>query len=117
MRSNAPTTARPAPQALQPHAAGGRITTTPNGIAHAAPGGNGTAAPGIVPELLTSKQAAELLAIGERSLWRWSRSGICPAPIKIGGGPRAAVRYRRAELAAWVAAGCPRCDDHGGQRR
>ena len=67
----------------------------------------------IVPELLTSKQAAELLAIGERSLWRWSRSGICPAPVKIGAGPRAAVRFRRAELVDWLQAGCPRVDDHG----
>jgi predicted DNA-binding transcriptional regulator AlpA len=75
------------------------------------------AAGGIVPELLTSKQAAELLAIGERSLWRWSRSGICPAPVKIGSGPRATVRFRRQELIEWAQAGCPRCDGKGGGRR
>ena len=61
----------------------------------------------IVPELLTAKEAARLCNIGERSLWRWSRSGIAPAPIKIGG---TAVRYRRDELLAWIAAGCPRVD-------
>ena len=70
----------------------------------------------IVPELLTSKQAAELLAIGERSLWRWSRSGICPAPVKIGSGPRAAVRFRRQELVEWAQAGCPRTDGRDAQR-
>ena len=74
------------------------------------------AAGGIVPELLTSRQAAELLAIGERSLWRWSRSGICPAPVKIGSGPRAAVRFRRAELVAWAQAGCPRVDGRDAPR-
>ena len=65
----------------------------------------------IIPELLTTKQAAELCGIGERSLWRWSRSGIAPAPVRISG----AVRYRRSECLAWIAAGCPRCDGKGGR--
>ena len=60
----------------------------------------------IVPELLTTAQAARLLGIGERTLWRHSRSGTAPAPVTIGG----TVRYRRAELAAWIGAGCPRID-------
>jgi excisionase family DNA binding protein len=49
--------------------------------------------------LLTTKQAAKLLTIGERTLWRLSRSGIVPAPIRIGG----AVRYRREELLEYIA--------------
>lgn len=65
---------------------------------------------GIVPELLTVKQAAQLCGIGTRTLWRWSRSGIAPAPIKIGRGLRAAVRYRRQDLLAWIADGCPRVE-------
>lgn len=84
---------------------GGRTTTTPEGIAHVAPG-----ASGIVPELLSEKQAAQLCGIGTRTLWRWSRSGIAPAPIKIGRGLRAAVRYRRQDLLAWIADGCPRVE-------
>jgi excisionase family DNA binding protein len=63
----------------------------------------------IIPELLTTAQAARLLGIGERTLWRHSRSGAAPAPVTIGG----SVRYRRAELLAWVDAGCPR--GHGGR--
>jgi excisionase family DNA binding protein len=63
----------------------------------------------IVPELLTTAQAARLLGLGERTFWRHSRSGTAPAPVTIGG----TVRYRRAELLAWVADGCPRID--GGQ--
>jgi predicted DNA-binding transcriptional regulator AlpA len=73
-----------------------------------------TDAPAIEPELLTSKQAAELAGCGERTWWRWSRSGIAPRPISIGLGLRPAVRYRRAEIMTWIQAGCPRCD--GGQR-
>jgi len=64
----------------------------------------------IVSELLTTKQVAKLLGIGERTLWRWSHSGRAPSPIKFGGSRKAAVRYRRAELLDWIAAGCPRVD-------
>ena len=56
------------------------------------------------------------LGIGERTLWRWSRSGIAPAPIRIGCGSRLAVRYRRQDLLQWIDAGCPRCDEKGGDR-
>ena len=59
----------------------------------------------IVPDLLTTKQAAALCSVGERTLWRWSRSGIAPAPVKIGG---SAVRFKRAEIIEWIDAGCPR---------
>jgi excisionase family DNA binding protein len=57
----------------------------------------------VSPELLTTKQAAELLGLGERTLWRYSNSDRAPAPVRIG----ATVRYRRAELMEWIAAGCP----------
>jgi len=63
-------------------------------------------APAIFPELLTTAQAAALAGVGQRTWWRWTRSGLAPAPIKIGPGPHAAVRYRRAEIEAWIAAGC-----------
>jgi len=65
--------------------------------------------------LLTTAEAAELLSIGERTLWRWSRSGICPRPISIGIGPRPAVRYGRDELLDWIRAGCPRVDGRAAQ--
>jgi len=70
----------------------------------------------IVSELLTTGQAAQLCGVGERTLWRWSRSGVAPRPIKLGLGPRAAVRFRRAELMQWIAARCPLVDGgrHGG---
>ena len=60
----------------------------------------------IVSETLTTKQTAQLVGIGERTLWRLSRCGIAPPPIKIGG----TVRYRRTEYLNWIAAGCPRAD-------
>lgn len=60
----------------------------------------------ITPELLTCKQTAKLLNIGVRTLWRYSRSGVAPAPVSIGG----AVRYRRLEILAWCESGCERVD-------
>jgi predicted DNA-binding transcriptional regulator AlpA len=60
----------------------------------------------IVPELLTVSEAAKLLNIGTRSLWRWSRCGIAPPPVRIGN----AVRYRRGEYLDWIASGCKRID-------
>lgn len=56
----------------------------------------------IVPELLTTCEAARLTGMGERTIWRHSRSGLAPAPIRIGG----LIRYRRAELLDWIAGGC-----------
>jgi len=64
--------------------------------------------PHALPELLTTREAAkDVLNVGERSLWRWSRSGAAPAPIRING---RTVRYRRDELLEWVKAGCPRIE-------
>lgn len=68
--------------------------------------------PAEAPVLISAAEAARLIDCGERSLWRWSRSGVAPAPIKIG----SAVRYRRAEVLEWIAAGCPRVDRKGGGR-
>jgi len=64
------------------------------------------APPDVTPELLTTKQAAKLAGCGERTLWAWSRSGLAPAPVKIGHGTRPAVRYRRSEILTWIAGGC-----------
>jgi len=64
----------------------------------------------IVPELLTTAEAARLVNVGERTWWRWSRCGIAPRPIKIGFGKNGAVRFRRSEVMDWIDRGCPRVD-------
>lgn len=76
----------------------------------ASPSATTAPAAGITPELLTTKQAAELLSVGERTLWRWSRSGIAPPPVSIGIGTRPAVRFKRSELLAWIEGGCKPVD-------
>ncbi|MHC4406130.1 MAG: helix-turn-helix transcriptional regulator [Planctomycetota bacterium] len=54
----------------------------------------------IGPELLTTRQVAEMLSVGERSVWRWSHSGRMPAPVRVGNN---AVRFRRREIENWIA--------------
>jgi prophage regulatory protein len=55
-------------------------------------------------ELLTASESAEMAGVAKRSWWRYVSSGKAPAPVRLGG----AVRWRRSELAEWIAAGCPR---------
>ena len=59
-----------------------------------------------LPALLTEKQAAELAGIKSRTWRRWTRSGLAPAPRKIGRGVRPAVRFRRDEILKWIEGGC-----------
>lgn len=68
-----------------------------------------------VPELLTTAEVAKLISAGERTVWRWSRSGAMPAPLKLNPGRQGAVRFRRADILEWIADGCPRVDGRGGR--
>lgn len=54
------------------------------------------------PMLIDPKLARVVLCIGERRLWELTNCGAIPSH-KIG----RSVRYAPAELAAWIAAGCP----------
>ena len=55
-------------------------------------------------ELLSAAESAEMAGVAKRSWWRYCSSGKAPAPVRLGGN----VRWRRSELAEWIAAGCPR---------
>lgn len=59
-----------------------------------------------LPALLTEQEAAEMVGVAYRTWRRWSRSGLAPAPIKIGRGVRPAIRFRRDELVEWIDGGC-----------
>ena len=60
-----------------------------------------------LPALITEAQAAELVGIKPRTWRRMSRSGVAPAPVKLGKGERPMIRFRTSELKAWLEAGCP----------
>lgn len=54
--------------------------------------------------LIDSRQAAKLLKVSPRTLWRMHNDGEMPQPIRIG----RAVRWSLEELKKWIADGCPR---------
>ncbi|MCI0331943.1 MAG: helix-turn-helix domain-containing protein [Planctomycetes bacterium] len=55
------------------------------------------------PLLLSASDVANLLSVSTRTLWRLLSSGRLPQPVAVGG----SKRWRREEIVAWVAAGCP----------
>lgn len=59
------------------------------------------------PLILTTKEAAKLLGVCERTLGSLSKARKMPQPVKIG----AAVRWNHEELRAWIAAGGPSGDE------
>ena len=77
---------------------GGRTTT-----ASIAPDGSPE---GIAAELLTYDDVAALTNMGVRTIHRHSRSGLRPAPLRIGLGSRPAIRFRKSEILAWIENGC-----------
>lgn len=60
--------------------------------------------PDVSAELLDVKNVALLLGrCSTRHVYRLTDAGRMPRPIKLG----SLVRWRRAELADWIASGCP----------
>lgn len=56
--------------------------------------------------LVGTREAAKLLNVSGRTLWRMYNSGEMPKPIRIG----RAIRWGYAELQAWVDSKCPAMD-------
>ena len=52
-------------------------------------------------QLMTAAQVADLLGIGQRSVWRWRSEGRIPAPVLLG--PRTA-RWRLSAIEQWLTA-------------
>ncbi|HPO15964.1 MAG TPA: helix-turn-helix domain-containing protein [Candidatus Hydrogenedentes bacterium] len=55
--------------------------------------------------LLDVKTVSEMLHVGQRTIWRFRDAGRMPAPITLG----RSIRWRAADISAWVTAGCPDC--------
>lgn len=53
--------------------------------------------------LLDVRSVAKMLGCSTRNVFRLSANGKMPSPLKIG----VLVRWRQADLDAWLAAGCP----------
>jgi predicted DNA-binding transcriptional regulator AlpA len=55
------------------------------------------------PLLITAEQLAQMANASTSTIWRWDAGGKLPAAIKIG----QIKRWRRDEIEAWIAVGCP----------
>ena len=62
-------------------------------------------------ELLDVIAVAILLGCSKRHVIRLADCGRMPRPVKLG----ALIRWRRAELDAWIKAGCPKVPSSGGR--
>ena len=52
-------------------------------------------------EILTSREAQELLKIGRTKLWELTKKNLIPA-YRLGNGQKASLRFKRSELIAWL---------------
>jgi prophage regulatory protein len=57
----------------------------------------------IAPYLLNVKQTGTMSGLSWRNVIRQVDAGHFPPPVRIGG----SVRWRKADIEAWIAAGCP----------
>lgn len=53
--------------------------------------------------LLDVNETAGVLGVGTRTVWRMRDAGRMPTPVKVAG----CIRWRLADLSAWIDAGCP----------
>ena len=60
------------------------------------------ARPAVAAELLDVGAVAALLGCSKRTVYRLSDGGRMPRPLKLG----QLVRWRRAEVLAWIVGGC-----------
>ncbi|MHB1035740.1 MAG: helix-turn-helix transcriptional regulator [Pirellulales bacterium] len=54
-------------------------------------------------KLLDVQAVANLLGCSPRTVYRFADCGRMPRPVKLG----ALIRWSKADLDAWIAAGCP----------
>ena len=52
-------------------------------------------------EILTTREACELLKIGRTTLWQLTRKNLIPA-YWLGAGKRSGLRYKRSEILTWI---------------
>ena len=56
-------------------------------------------------QLIGVKEIARRTGLSERSVWRLRDSGALPPPLRFG----RLVKWRDADVDAWLGAGCPHC--------
>jgi excisionase family DNA binding protein len=52
-------------------------------------------------EILTGREARDLLKIGRTKLWELTKTSVIPA-YRVGTGKTSSLRYKRSELLEWL---------------
>lgn len=65
--------------------------------------------PAVLAALLDVEQVAQLCGCSTRHVRRLADAGRMPRPLKLG----ALLRWQRAAVEEWIAAGCPNCRTAG----
>jgi excisionase family DNA binding protein len=65
----------------------------------------------VSPELLTVRQVSAILGCSPSHVYRLADSGQMPSPVHLG----ALVRWRAAEIDAWISGGCRPVTESTGQ--
>lgn len=60
-----------------------------------------------VSTLIDAAELARMLSVSKPSIWRWKEAGKLPPAITL---TAQCVRWRRADIDSWLAAGCPSLD-------
>jgi len=80
--------------------------TAAGGTSSCEGGATGSSVPNLVVAVLLDVRAvAAMVGCSSRNIYRLSDGGRMPRPVKIG----RLVRWRRTDIEAWIAAGCPSC--------
>jgi excisionase family DNA binding protein len=53
------------------------------------------------PELLSVRQVAQRLGLSVRTVWKWSKVGHLPAPVRLGNNGRT-VRWKAEEIEKFI---------------
>ena len=56
-----------------------------------------------LPQLVDLKEVAEYLRVTTRTVHRWVATGHFPAPVRLGNGPKARLRWHREDILGFVA--------------
>ena len=83
---------------------GPRTTTTTNSLASISQGGHALLQSPREAALIDAAEFARELSVSKPTIWRLLAAQRIPEPIRL---TAQCLRWRRDEVAAWIAAGCP----------
>ena len=54
------------------------------------------------PEILRVRDLTALLGVARSTIWKWTKDGAFPAPVRLGGQTSRMIGWRRSDVEAWI---------------